>query len=903
MSAAANLRQLLKRVRLMVQRDRLARQLDEELEFHAEMLARDAQLRGLSVSDANVAARRRLGNRTRIREESRDAWTVGEVDRSLQDIRYALRSVQSRPGFAATIVLTLALGIGANTAVFSLVNCLLLQPVPGVTNARRLVMVRFGAADHGWFPASYPYLEDVRRESRTLADVAGYERTDVHVTAGTADGAWRAGAEIVSPNYFTVLGVRQQLGRVFSPDDAVAPGSHDEVVISDRAWRGAFAADPGIVGRRILINARPAIIIGVAPKGFLGPQLPGATDYWVPVSMHPRILPDFLPRTLLQERSRGTFLFQFVGRMRDEATVASVQAELTALQARLTPRARATASDDGPMPVVSAGLGLGEFEHARVKGIVAVLGAVVALVLLTACANTANLLVARGVTRRHEMAIRRAIGADRGRLVRQHVTESLVFASLGGVLAVALAWTLMRLIGTVRLVPSMPPLGDVPIDWRVLAFTVVATVVTAILVGAAPAMLSTRVDPQTALRAGTLRTYSGMRLRGALMAAQIALSLILLVGAGLFTRTLANLRGVRLGVVVQPTIITDLDVSAQGYTGDRTRAFFRDLLGEVQLDASVRAAAIMWLAPFGQGTADAGVWSTERDSSTAVDTRVNHVSAAYFAAAGIEIQRGRTFRDDETLRSDSSAVRPVVVSQLLATRLYGSADPIGRRLRRKYFGPNEYEIVGVVADARTVTVSRAPEPYLYEPIGQGFLSKRVTLLVRAAREPAAAVAATRRAIRALDPTLPVFDVRSLAAQIDRQLFEQIAIARLTMLFAVVAVLLASVGLYGLMSFVVNDRTREFGIRAALGARGATLVGPVIRSAATLGAVGIAAGAAVAVASAGLVRNRLYGVQPLDVATFVGAGLVLVAVAVIAVLVPAWRVTRLDPIIALRRNDT
>jgi predicted permease len=895
---------LLRRLGRMLKHDQLARQLDEELAFHADMLARDERRRGLPDADARARAQRRLGNRTRIREEARDTWSVELLDRTAQDLRYALRGIRSRPLFAVTVVITLALGIGANTAVFSLVNWLLIQPVPAVRDASRLVTVRFGSTigeDRAWFPVSYPVFEDVKGESRTLRDIAAYEPADIHVAGTSGAGAWRAGAEIVSPNYFAVLGVRPRLGRVFSPNDAIAIGSHDEVVISDRAWHSAFAADSAVVGRAILVNARPAVVIGVAPPGFLGPQVPGATDYWVPVSMHPRILPDYLPTKLLQERKRGTFLFQLVGRMRDDASASAVQSELTLLHRRLTSTAGSQPSADEPAPVVFAGLGLAEFERGRVRGIVSVLGAVVVLVLLTACANTANLLLARGVTRRHEMAIRRAIGAGRARLVRQQVTECLVFAALGATVALALAWTLMRVIANVRLVSSMPPLGDVPLDWRVLLFTLGCTVLTTALFGMVPAVVSTRAVPQAALRAGALRTHAGTRLRGALMVAQMALSLVLLVGAGLFVRTLVNLRGVRLGIDVAPVITTAVDLSAQGYDDSRARTFFRDLLAGLERERGITAASVVWLPPFGRGAADAGVWRAGRDSATVVDARANMITPGFFRVTGIAVTRGRTFRQDELFRTDSAAVSPVIVSASLARKLFGAIDPLGQRLRRKYRGPNEYEVVGVVAEARTVNVAQASAPYLYEPLGESFLPKRVTLMVRGDANAVAAVAAMRRVARSLDATLPLFDVRSLAAQVESQLFEQIAVARLTTLFASVAVLLAAVGLYGLMSFVVSDRTREFGIRAALGARSRSLVAPVVRSAAVLGLMGIVAGTGVSVALAGLVRSRLYGVEPLDVPTFVGAAALLALVALASTIVPAWRVARVDPLVALRRE--
>ena len=894
---------LMRRLRLMANREELARQLDEELDFHAEMLAESSVHGGVSADDARVRARRRLGNRTRIREESRDVWTVEQLDRSAQDVRYALRGMRARPMFAATVIATLALGIGANTAVFSLVNWLLIQPVPAVTEPGRLVTVRMGEPSgegYATYPMSYPYLEDLRRENRALRDIAGYERADVHVATTGTVGAWRASAELVSPNYFAVLGVRPVRGRVFSPDDAVAPGAHDEVVISHRAWRSAFASDSAIIGRAILIDARPAVVIGVLPQGFLGPQLPGDTDYWVPVSMHPRVLPDFLPNTLLEDR-RGTFMFQLIGRLRDGVSLEQAQRELTTLHSRIGTTAPRRATREGPSPVATAGLGLGEFERGRVRGIVSVLSGVVVLVLLTACANTANLLLARGVTRRHEMAIRRAIGAGRVRLVRQQVTECIVYSALGGGVALALAWALMRALSGVRLVSTMPPLGDVPLDWRVLSFTVGCTVVTAVMFGIVPAFMSTRSDPQSALRAGVARTRSGTRLRGALMVVQMALSLVLLVGAGLFVRTLMNLRGVPLGIDVAPVITTSVDVSAQGYSDERTRTFFREMLDRLAREPGVEAASIVWLPFFGEGASQAVLWPSERDSTRAVEARSNLVTPSFFRAAGIALQRGRTFREDEILRGDSSAVQPVIVSATLARQLFGTADPIGRRLRRSWRPSFEFEVIGVVADARTVRVSREPEPYLYEPLGQGFLTRRVTVFVRSALNPAAAAAAVRRVTRALDPTLPVFDVRTLAAQVDRQLFEQIAVARLTALFAVVAVLLAAVGLYGLMSFVVSDRTREFGIRAALGARGASLVAPVVRSAVALGALGILGGTALAMASAGVVRNRLFGVDPVDVATYAGAAALLGVVALLSTLIPAWRVARVDPLVALRRE--
>jgi predicted permease len=902
MSVFDSIAYVARRVRAFVQREELASQLDEELDFHAAMIAE--RERGVDARDGSTRARKRVGNRTRIREDARDAWTFAFVERTLQDGRYALRGMVARPLFSATIVLTLALGIGANTAVFSLINWLLFQPVPGVTQPNRLVTIRFGSKDSlgsSWFLTSYPVLEDLRREVRTLRDIAGYERADVHISAGAPGSAWRAGGEIVSPNYFAVLGARPALGRVFSPDDATAIGSHDEVVISDRAWRAAFAADPTVVGRTILVNARPAVIVGVMRGGFLGPQLPGNTDYWVPVSMHPRIIPDYLPTKLLQDRE-ATFMFQLIGRLRDDATISLADREVKSIYERVTaPTSGSRVSEPSIEPILSPGLGLPEYERGRVSGMVAVLGAVVVLVLLTACANTANLLLARGVSRRHEMAIRRAIGAGRGRLIRQHLTECAVLATLGGAAAVALAWALVRSLSNVRLIQTMLPLGIVDLDVRVIAFAFGCTLLSVGVFGIVPAVLSTRADPQTALRAGAYRTPAGARLRGALMALQMALSLILLVGAGLFLRTLANLRGVKLGVDVAAIATIGLDLSAQGYDATRTRSFYTDLLERLNREPATTAASLVWLPMFGEGAADGGFWRAEADSTASVDARINNVSPGFFGVAGVRILRGRTFRDDETVSRDTTGAQPVIVNAALAKQLFGPLDPVGRRLRRKYYASKEYEIVGVVADARTVRVAAEPEPYLYQPLASGFLPKRTTLMVRAATDVAAATAAVRRVVRSIDPTLPVFDVRPLSAQIDRQLFEQIALTRLTTVFATVAVLLAAVGLYGLLSFMITERTREFGIRAALGGRGRALVIPVLRSVTMLGAVGLLAGSAVAAATTKLVRNRLYGIDPLDIPTFLGAATLLAAIAVAAALVPAWRAAGVDPLVALRRD--
>jgi predicted permease len=886
-------------------RNRRDAELEEEIEFHLREEARQAEAAGLTAEQARWAARRELGNVALTMEDTRAAWGWMPIERCWQDVRYAVRMLRRNPGFAVAAVLSLALGIGANTAIFGLLNAVLLRTLP-VADPQRLV--QFANTIPLWETGSpsaaslfgYPQLAHLEAHATTLSGIIGGTGIG-RLNVGFQGRAALADGDACTGNFFSVLGIAPQRGRLFSAGDDRADAA--VAVISDSYWRNRFGADPAIVGSAIAINRIPFTVAGIAPREFTGVSVGSGPDIWVPLHALDRLQPD---------HGRWTEAFSswmwMAGRLGPGVSRERAQAELDVLRGQFLKRQLAV-SEIGGMPNVrrfvrdgrlvlrAASTGVSSGLRDRYAYPLTLLLGVAGIVLLVACANLANLLLARASQRRREIAVRMAIGASRGRLVRQLLTESMVLAALGGMLAVPLAWwggtLLLRMIsaGGAPLPVTVAP------DWPVLAFAAAVSVATGILFGLAPALLSTALDPAPAMKEGSSRAGRRSRtLDRLLVVAQVALSVVLIVGAGLFVHTLHELWNVDMGYDRANVLLFSVDAKLAGYPADRAGAVYRNILARLRTLPGVTSASASIVRPVddefrleqrvneidGRGLAEADE----------IHVSWNSTSPGYFSTVATPILDGRDF----DLRDGERASPVVIVNQSLARRAFPDGSPLGHRL-------GDSTVVGVVKDARYGGAREQPGPVLYSPLFQhgpereyrwGFVSFELRSGGRGGL-----LDEVRRAVAAVDPNLPVFRVRTLVAQAERELVKERLLAALSSFFGALALLLASVGLYGLMAGAVARRTGEIGIRLALGARPGHILWLVLGETLSLTLAGVALGIPLALWAARYAKSVLFGVGPADPMAIAGAVVLLIGVAALAGFVPTRRALRVDPATAVR----
>jgi predicted permease len=816
----------------------------------------------------------------------------------IQDLRYAGRTLLHSKGFAAVAILSLALGIGANTTVFTMINVVFLRPLPLEEMDRLVELFTVDERNRGGFndynTTSNPNFEDYRDQSSSFTGMAAF--SGIGLSLSGAGEPEQIGGMIASGNYFSLLGAKPALGRFFLPEEDGAPGAHLVTVLSHPTWKKRFASDPGIVGKAINLNGYPFTVIGVSGAGFSGTSVLFTPELWVPMSAVPQVLSGFMAENF---RDRRALLFNVVGRLRPGVTIEQAGAEIKAIAQRLErdypepnhgrsaillPAAQTTINP-ALRRIFTAGAGL--------------LMTVVALVLLIACANVANLLLARATARRKEIAVRLSVGASRGRLIRQLMTESLLLSVVGGALGLLLAaW------GKDLILAFQPPqlfAGglELPLDGRVLGFTLIVSLLTGALFGLAPALQASRLDLVTELKdRSTLSQRGGRRfnLRGALVAAQVALSLVALVGAGLLVRSLRNMQGIDPGFDTRGLLFMSFDLAGQRYDQPRAEEFHRRLLEEVGATPGVRSAALSSALPlFGGGfmrtVFPEGVEPTA--GGAGVFASINEVSPAYFDTLGIELRRGRLFTDADR----PGAPLAVVVNETMAQRFWPGQEAVGKRF--KFFGDTEFrEVVGVVENTKVFALAEDPTPIAFQPLLQAY-SSNVTLNVRAAGDPAALLATIRRQVQSLEPTMPLTGVQTVSQLIHQSLWIPRLGAALMTLFGVIALALAAVGIYGVMAYTVGQRTHEFGVRMALGAQPGDVLRLVLRQGMARVGIGLAIGLVAALASTRLIASLLVEVDPLDPVTFFTISILLLAVAALAGYLPARRATRVDPLIALR----
>jgi predicted permease len=872
-------------LRTLLRKERVERDLDEELAFHIEMQSRLYRERGMPEQPARTTALRVFGGVENWKEECRRARGGRLLESFLQDTAYGLRCIRTQPGFAAAVILTLAFGIGANTAIFSVVRGVLLRPLPYAAGDRLVVLhqpAKLAGVDDVGFSA--PEIMDLRARSRALDGVVEYHSMSFNLIGRGEPERVRTG--VVSANFFEVLGARPLLGRTFLPNDD-RPGAEPVLVLSYEYWQNSRGGDPGIVGKTFQMNGKIHTVVGVLPHV---PQYPQANDIYLPVSACP-----FRSAPATANDWSGRMLLAF-GRLAPGATLARARSEvesITALEHR--EHAAVYPANQGFATTLTP---LREELTRRARPTLITLFAAVVLVLLIACANVANLTLARLFRRDREIAVRTALGAGRGRLVSQLLTESLLLAVAGGALGLILAVVSSGLL--VSLAARFTPRAfEIHIDGQVLLFTLLASLATGLAAGALP-LLRRRDLGATAnagVRAGGAAP-AGQRLRAGLIVVQVALSFTLLIGAGLMLRSLLELESVAPGYRSGAVLTSQLSLDFSKYSDRSRRLAFADaVLDRVQGQPAVRAAALASSFPLNDG----GTWTQSLrvehratvpgQAEPTVDLRV--VTAGYLQTLGIPLLAGRFFNAGD----DPKAPLVAVINQTLARRLWPGRDPLGARISLED-GHSWRTVVGIVGDVREHGLQQAADAEAYAPLRQRPLLG-MNLLVRGELPAAAMERLVRRAVHEVDPDQPVSDVRVLERVRSDSLSSQRVTATLLTMFAFLALLISATGIGGLIAFSVAQRTQEIGVRVALGASRRGVLWLVLRQAMLLSCAGLAAGLALAGSLNRVLTGLLYGVGAADPLTFLGVCLVVVATTAIACLLPARRATEIEPLVALR----
>jgi putative ABC transport system permease protein len=818
----------------------------------------------------------------------------------IQDLRQTVRKLAAQPGFTLAIVASLALGIGANSAVFSFVNAVLLKPLP-VPRPERLVALyttRPSADTPGSF--SYPDYLDYRDHNGVFSDLFGHSGVALSLNDGERPVlVW---GEMVTANYFTGLGLEAARGRIFRPDEAAAPGAGAVAVIGYDFWQRQLGGDPSVVGRTLHLNGQGVTVVGVAPKGFAGTQLLGfAPEVWVPLALQPLLEPAQSGRL----EQRDAHWLELRGRLAPGVTMAQAEEAMNALARRLAEQ-RPQAGEAVRIHLLPGKTKTEPFVTAALAGKVGVVTGVLlgfmGLVLAIACSNVATLLLARSGAHSREMAVRTALGAGRWRVVRQVLTEGFLLALLGAGVGLLLAAWLSDLA------TALDPRLDFPIDYgigldrRVLAYTGALMLLTGLLFALAPALRAAGSDPADALKGrGAVARHRGRAFapRNLLVVSQVAFCLVLLVIAGLFLHSLGIARAVDPGFERDHLLLGSVDLGLGGYDAEQGRRFYRQVVDEVGALPGVRSASLASPLPLDAYTSAVRVVppaaaSPEEAAGWSVFT--SFVAPGYFATLGTPLLRGRGFGDGD----GPGAPDVAVLNHTLAERLWPGEEAVGRRFRLGSADGEEVEVVGVAADGKYLTLGEDPRPYVFFPLTQSY-QPRVTILARTEGDARSEIAAVRDAVARLDPALAVFGVKTMEGFLDRSLAGPRSLAVLTGLFALLALIQAAVGIYGLMSYFASQRTHEIGIRMALGAKRSDVLGLVVRQGLARAAAGLLIGLAGALALGRVMASVLYGTSGHDPVVLTTLSAALAAIAFVACYLPARRASRADPTAALRHG--
>jgi len=819
-----------------------------------------------------------------------------------QDLRYAFRMMRKNPGFSLIVVATLALGIGANAAMFSLTDRVLLQTLPVANPDQLAVLVtRSPAESEGDDSFSYPMYQDLRDRNDVFSGVIAGGGVQMNVSYG--DQTTRVSAALVSGNYFDVLGVRPYAGRLLTQDDDRNPGAHPVAVISYAFWERRFGKDQSIIGKTILANEHAVTVLGVTPPGFYGLYLGYTPDVWAPLMMTPVFNP--LPPTRLVKR--GHQWLTLMARRKDGVSAQQAQASLSVLYHQIR---EADAQQLGAKVNVRekdrflarqivlqpGGQGFQSLQREMRTSLLLLFGAT-CVVLLILCANLANLMMARATVRAPEIAVRLALGAGRARLLRQWLTEGLLLSFLGGVLGVFVAMWIKA--GLMMFVPEGPRENlNAPFGWRFIGFVMLLSIVVGLLFSLAPAVQAARSAFAPSLQLETRSFTSAGRLlslRSGLVLLQVALSLPLLIGAVLLLRTLQNLRAVDTGFGRSNVLFANVNPSLNGYTADKSRLFFNDLLARTRALPGVTAASLATDTPLSGGWDRSGIvvegYTPREDEKMSID--VTYISPDYFKTLDVPLASGRDFNLQDTVGSPPV----VIINERMAQYFFPGQNPIGKRIGLEKVP--DMTVVGVVKDAKYVNLREPMRRHFYTPIMQQQNLLDLALQVRTSTDADSIAGAVRNQVREMDPHLPLYNLKTLAKEIDQSLIQERLVTWLTTSFGVLATLLVVIGLYGVLSFSVVRRTREIGIRVALGAQRRDVFLMVIKHGMILVFAGTFAGVGVSLALSRLMSGLLFGISPTNAITFVAAAAGLIVVALAACYIPARRATKVDPLVALR----
>jgi len=807
-----------------------------------------------------------------------------------QDARYGLRQLLSRPVFTALAIISMALGIGANSAIFSLLDTVFLRPLP-VREPSQLVALDGTLPNGAGFTLqSYLNYKDYRdRSGQVFSGLLAYRFVVASMSHnGTNQRVW--GFD-VSGNYFDALGVKPALGRDFLPEEDQTPDSHPVVILSDHCWKTRFNSDPSIIGKTVLLNNHTFRIVGVAPPGFVGTEVAYSPEIFVPMMMAKQIEPG---STWLDERDSDNLFV--VGRLKPDVTMEQAKAELTGITLEMA-KEHPTENAGRGVLLMSPGLFIPDVRNS-IFALSGVLAAVGGLVLLLACVNLANLLLARATERRKEIGIRLAVGASRGRLIRQLLTESVLLSASGGAVGLLLAVWINQFVASIKLPTDIALLFDLRIDWRVLFFTLGLSLVTGIVFGLLPAWQSSKPALVPALKdESSMAGFRRSRLRNFLVIVQVSLSLVLLVSAGLIVRSLQAAQGMRPGFNPENAIAISFDLGLQGYDDAKGRIFHQRALERARAIPGIVSAAFIDVLPLSLDYSSNVVYLEGQPITSKGNLPLAipySVSPGYFETMGIPL-RGRDFLPTENKKESRFAV----VNETFARRFFKGEDAIGKRFNHS--GPNDpfWQIVGVVPDGKYNTLGEEPKAVIYRPMR--YFDTTSTLVARTVGDPRTVLGALRRQVQELDPTLPIYDVKTLTEHMNIPLFPARMAAGALGSFGVLALLLAGVGIYGVMSHMVAGRTREIGLRMALGAQAIEVGWLILRQGMMLALIGSAVGLICAFGGTRLLKSILYGVSAIDPITFTVVALLLTLVALLACWLPAHRAARVDPMIALRNE--
>jgi predicted permease len=871
-------------------------QLDDEVRGYVELLANEKIQQGMSAAQAHREAKLETGGIEQVKEQVREARAGRFLETLWQDVHYGLRMLRKSPGFTAVAILTLALGIGANTAIFSLVNWLILRPLP-LERPSQVVFLESSYKNGGTSTTfSYPDFQQVQQQtSHIFASTSAVQMFQVDGLSvdGTSEPMW---SNYVTGNFFSLLGVKPALGRLILPSEGGAIGADPVLVLSYAYWKSRFDGNPGILGKRVTVNGRPMTIVGVAPEGFHGVEAALDMQGYMPLGMAPAL--EDAPQDLFTNHKGGNL--ELIARLKTGVTLAQAQPALQVVAPRLGRQSPVTMTVHavalGPVSLVT-----GPAVRPALNIVSSLFLILAGAVLVLACMNIANLCLVRVAARQREVAVRAALGATSSRLIRQLLTESLLLALLGCGGGIILGIAASRSFSSVPLQTSFPFVLDFSFDWRVFAYAVAAAALTGILVGITPALRASRADLSEILHEGGRTSTGRQRFRNVLVVAQVAGSLMLLIVAGLFVRSMERVQHSDLGFDPSHILNATIDPHEAGYSETQAQEFEKTVLTRARVLPGVTSASLAVAVPMGYSSYYSTLKIEGYEMRPGQDTPAagyNVVTSEYFRTMHIPILEGRGILDSD----DQDAPRVAVVNQNFVSLYWHGQNPIGRHFSTT--GDTKYpmEVVGVVRNSRDTDIFTSNDPFYYVPLAQN--PKRnfvVTLQLRAASSPESLAPEITGLIHSLEPAMPVFDVQTMTTVLNGLngflLFQFAAV--LAGSLGILGLLLAIVGVYGVISYAASQRTHEIGIRIALGAQPRQVLGLILRQGIVIVGIGVFAGLLSAAAMAKLVSDFLYGTSPVDPLTYVVTSILLAAIALLACYIPARRAMRVDPLVALR----